>query len=102
MLEITNSAKEKIKTLPHTGFFKVEIQGGGCSGFEYKFSMPSEVLEGDHIIDLESVKVIVDKISSKYLNGAILDFKDDLMDSSFVINNPNANFSCKCGTSFSI
>jgi len=80
---------------------RVFVQGGGCSGMQYGFTFDEEVNEDDFDLDFDGVKVLVDSMSSQYLQGATIDFKDDLMGASFSINNPNAQTTCGCGSSFS-
>lgn len=80
---------------------RVFVQGGGCSGFSYGFTFDETVNEDDFRIEAE-VPVVVDGMSMQYLQGAEIDFKEDLMTSSFVINNPQATTTCGCGSSFSV
>ena len=80
---------------------RVFVQGGGCSGFQYGFTFDEEQNEDDFDFAYDDVKVLVDAMSMQYLQGASIDWKDDLMGSSFVINNPNATTTCGCGSSFS-
>ena len=81
---------------------RVFVQGGGCSGFQYGFTFDEAKNEDDFDFDYDGVKILVDSMSMQYLQGASIDFKDDLMGSSFVINNPNAQTTCGCGSSFSV
>ncbi|MFT5260610.1 MAG: iron-sulfur cluster insertion protein [Saprospiraceae bacterium] len=82
--------------------FRVYIQGGGCSGFQYGFQFDEETLPDDIVIDQDGVAVLVDPLSMQYLEDAEVDFKDDLLGSRFIVNNPNAATTCGCGSSFSI
>ncbi len=82
--------------------FRVFVQGGGCSGFQYGFQFEEESAEDDIEFDREGVKVVVDPLSLMYLGGAEVDFIDDLMGTRFVVNNPNASTTCGCGASFGI
>ncbi len=82
--------------------FRVYIQGGGCSGFQYGFQFDEETLPDDIVIDQNGVAVLVDPLSMQYLEDAEVDFKDDLLGSRFIVNNPNAATTCGCGSSFSI
>ena len=82
--------------------FRVYIQGGGCSGFQYGFQLDEETLPDDIVLDQYQVEVLVDPLSMQYLEDAEVDFKDDLLGSRFVVNNPNAATTCGCGSSFSI
>lgn len=81
---------------------RVFVQGGGCSGFSYGFTFDEVKNEDDFDFSYNTVTVLVDSISMQYLNGASIDYKEDLMGSSFVINNPQATTTCGCGSSFSI
>ena len=78
------------------------VQGGGCSGFNYGFTLDEEQNEDDFVIEESGVTVLVDSMSMQYLQGATIDYKEELMGSNFVINNPNATTTCGCGSSFSI
>ncbi|MCB1741650.1 MAG: iron-sulfur cluster insertion protein ErpA [Gammaproteobacteria bacterium] len=80
---------------------RVYIEGGGCSGFQYGFKFDAAA-EDDSIIECDGMKVVVDPLSLQYLGGAELDYREDLQGSRFVINNPNAQTTCGCGSSFSI
>jgi len=81
---------------------RVFVQGGGCSGFSYGFTFDEVKNEDDFDFSYDTVTVLVDSISMQYLNGASIDYKQDLMCSSFVIDNPQAQSSCGCGSSFSV
>jgi iron-sulfur cluster insertion protein len=81
---------------------RVFVQGGGCSGMSYGFTFEEVKNEDDFDFAYEEVKVVVDSMSMQYLQGATIDYKEDLMGSSFVINNPQAQTTCGCGSSFSI
>lgn len=102
----TPAAVEKIKEIlvdegSNTNL-RVFVQGGGCSGFSYGFMLDSDLTNEDFVCDLGSdVKVYIDSMSAQYLNGIKIDYKDDLVGSSFTIDNPNADSTCGCGSSFS-
>lgn len=81
---------------------RVFITGGGCSGFSYGFTFDDEIADDDAVIQREGVTLVVDAMSYPYLAGAEVDYKEDLMGSQFVVNNPNAASTCGCGNSFSI
>jgi iron-sulfur cluster insertion protein len=81
---------------------RVYIQGGGCSGFQYGFQFDQDVQEDDISIERSGIRLLVDMLSLQYLGGAEIDFKDDIMGSRFLVNNPNATTTCGCGSSFSI
>lgn len=107
MITITDSAKEKIKDLLYEEgnpklSLRTFVQGGGCSGFSYGFTFDEEVNEDDFEIPLDEFKVLVDSMSMQYLQGAEIDFKEDLQGSQFSIKNPNATTTCGCGSSFGV
>ena len=79
-------------------YFRITVQGGGCSGFKYDFSFDDKIKKNDIIFS----KTIIDENSLKIINGSIIDFKKELIGNSFVINNPQASSSCGCGLSFSV
>jgi iron-sulfur cluster insertion protein len=81
---------------------RVFVQGGGCSGFSYGFTLDEMQNEDDFDFAYEDVKVLVDSMSMQYLQGSSIDYKEDLMGASFVINNPQAQTTCGCGSSFSV
>ncbi len=80
---------------------RVYITGGGCSGFQYGFTFDEEVNDDDTQIEKGGVTVLIDSMSIQYLNGAEIDYKEDLSGAQFVIRNPNATTTCGCGSSFS-
>jgi iron-sulfur cluster assembly accessory protein len=106
MISLTTKAAEKVKgildqekaSLPQGGL-RIYVQGGGCSGFQYGMVL-DEVADGDEILEVQGVKVIVDPMSLRYLEGAEVDYKDDLLGGGFAIKNPNATSTCGCGHSF--
>ncbi|WOC17219.1 Iron-sulfur cluster insertion protein ErpA [Pseudochrobactrum sp. MP213Fo] len=81
---------------------RISVEGGGCSGFSYKFDLVNETNDDDLIIEKDGAKVLIDSISVPYIDGSIIDFIDDLMGQSFQINNPNVTSSCGCGVSFAL
>jgi iron-sulfur cluster insertion protein len=81
---------------------RVEVSAGGCSGFQYGFDLDKEVKDDDKLIEAHGIKVVVDEMSLKILNGAEVDYVDDLVGASFRIRIPNATASCGCGVSFSM
>lgn len=106
-LIFTDQAAAKVKKLieeeANPGLMlRVYVTGGGCSGFQYGFSFEEAEAEGDTRIVNDDVTLIVDPMSFQYLIGAEVDYKDDLEGSRFVINNPNAQTTCGCGSSFSV
>ena len=81
---------------------RVSVEGGGCSGFSYKFDLADEADEDDLVLEKGDARVLIDSLSLVYMGGSEIDFVDNLMGQSFQINNPNAIASCGCGTSFTI
>jgi iron-sulfur cluster assembly accessory protein len=81
---------------------RISVEGGGCSGFQYKFDIERAKAEDDLVIERDRAVVLVDPASVPFLAGSEVDFVDDLMGASFRVNNPNATASCGCGTSFSV
>jgi iron-sulfur cluster assembly accessory protein len=81
---------------------RVSVEGGGCSGFQYRFDVTREQAADDLVIEKDGATVLVDKVSLDYLAGSRLDFVDDLIGASFRVENPQASSSCGCGTSFSL
>jgi iron-sulfur cluster insertion protein len=107
MLTITESAKTRIIDIlygegnPNLSL-RSFVQGGGCSGFQYGFTLDEIQNEDDFVVDLGAFKVLVDSMSMMYMEGAEIDYKESLMSSEFIIKNPNAQSSCGCGSSFSV
>jgi len=93
---------EILKHEPQGTMLRVSVEGGGCSGFQYKFDMERTTAEDDILIRREDAAVLIDSVSLNYLAGSEIDFVDDLIGASFRINNPQAKASCGCGTSFSL
>ncbi len=81
---------------------RISVEGGGCSGFQYKFDLVPAAADDDVVLERSGAKVVIDQISMGYLAGSEIDFVDDLIGASFRVNNPKATASCGCGTSFSI
>ena len=79
---------------------RMYVQGGGCSGMSYGFTLDEVQNEDDWVIPAGSASILVDSMSMQYIAGAEVDYKDDLSGSQFVINNPNAETTCGCGSSF--
>jgi iron-sulfur cluster assembly protein len=104
MVTLTERAAEHVLALmredPEALALRVAVQGGGCSGLQYALGFDGEPQPGDEVADLHGVKVVVDRFSLPYLNGAEVDFVDGLMGQGFTVNNPNAVASCGCGSSF--
>jgi iron-sulfur cluster assembly accessory protein len=87
---------------PAGTMLRVSVAGGGCSGFQYKFDTERARAADDIVIERSGATVLIDPISLNYMAGSEIDFVDDLIGSSFKINNPNATASCGCGTSFAL
>src|SRR4051795_7502505 len=106
-ITISDSAARRIAALKaqeaaEGAFLRISVSGGGCSGFQYGLSFDETQNPDDHVFERGGVAVIVDDVSLDLLNGAEIDFVEDLMGASFQIRNPNAASSCGCGNSFSI
>jgi iron-sulfur cluster insertion protein len=81
---------------------RVYVTGGGCSGFQYGFAFDDQVAEDDLALQQHGVTLLVDSMSHQYLQGASIDFQEDLQGARFVVSNPNATATCGCGSSFAI
>ena len=81
---------------------RIEVRGGGCSGFSYGFRFDTEINADDLVIQEGDVTVLIDETSMQFLGGAEIDYVDDLMAAAFKIDNPNASSACGCGTSFAV
>ena len=100
-LEFTNSAKkqiEKITKSEEKKYFRISVQGGGCSGFKYNFSFDNKIENDDILFN----NAVIDKLSLEIIAGSTVDFKKEMIGESFSINNPKASASCGCGLSFSV
>ena len=93
---------EILKKEPTGAMLRVSVEGGGCSGFQYKFDIERAKAEDDLVLARDGAVVLIDPVSVNYMAGSQIDFVDDLIGQSFKINNPQATASCGCGTSFSI
>jgi len=107
MIEVTESAIAKIKDIlaeENNPSLKLRafVQGGGCSGFQYGFTLDEATNEDDFVIDKQDITILIDSMSMQYMTGASVDYKEDLTGSQFVIINPNATTTCGCGSSFSV
>lgn len=91
-----------LKSEPAGAMLRVSVEGGGCSGFQYKFDIAASAEVDDLKIERDGITVLVDEVSAPLLAGSELDFVTELMGQSFQIRNPNATASCGCGTSFSL
>lgn len=106
MITVTEQAVAKIQDILREENnpdlkLRVFVQGGGCSGFSYGFTLDEEQNEDDWDLEISGIKVLVDSMSGGYLQGATIDYKEDQYGASFSINNPQAVTTCGCGSSFS-
>ena len=101
-IEFTSSALKQIEKIVSENkgkkYFRISVQGGGCSGFKYNFSFDDNIEKDDLIFN----KTLIDKDSLEIINGSIVDYKKEMIGDSFTINNPKASSSCGCGLSFSV
>ena len=91
-----------LRNEPAGSMLRVSVEGGGCSGFQYRFDFVAAKADDDLVLARDGATVLVDPVSLEMLKGAELDFVDDLMGQSFRVKNPNAVASCGCGVSFSV
>jgi len=107
LLEFSDSAVQKLKSLQAEENnpdlkLRVSVYGGGCSGFQYTFSLDEEVKAVDRTVEKDGATLIIDQMSYNYLAGSTVDYTEGLEGAMFVVNNPNATSTCGCGASFSI
>jgi iron-sulfur cluster assembly protein len=106
MITVTPKAIEKIKQqfASHAvteGGLRLGVQGGGCSGLSYLFRLEKKARPTDNVLEFDGVRIFIDPKSRLYLEGTTLDYRESLIHSGFVFENPNAKKACGCGTSFS-
>jgi iron-sulfur cluster assembly protein len=105
MVQVTEKALERIRQILAKegvgGGLRLAVQGGGCSGLSYLFKIDTKERTSDHVFGCGDAKVLIDPKSFVYMDGLTLDYKESLIQSGFVIDNPNAKKTCSCGTSFS-
>jgi len=106
VINVTPKAIQKIKQAfanqgVSEGVLRLGVLGGGCSGLSYQFKFDSKERPTDKVFEFDGVKIVVDPKSLLYLHGMTLDYKESLIQSGFAFENPNAEKSCGCGTSFS-
>ncbi len=103
---VTDRAARRIAEIaagePTTPLLRVSVEGGGCSGFQYTFDLVSDKADDELVLEKSGATVLIDPLSVQYMDGAEIDFVDDLIGAAFKINNPVATASCGCGTSFSV
>jgi iron-sulfur cluster insertion protein len=93
---------ELVKSEPSGTLLRVSVEGGGCSGFQYRFDLVKETAPDDLLVERNGARVAIDPVSLGVVQGSEIDFVDDLIGAQFKIKNPNVTASCGCGTSFSI
>ena len=106
-VRLTDRAAKRIRDIvredPAEGsMLRLAVNGGGCSGFQYDFSLAAKPSEDDLVIEHDGAVVLIDPVSLDFLKGAEIDFADEMIGAAFRVNNPNATSSCGCGTSFSV
>jgi iron-sulfur cluster assembly accessory protein len=105
-VDLSDTAVKRIARIlsaePEGTSLRVSVEGGGCSGFQYKYDLVREQESDDLVIARDGASVLIDPVSLQYMSGSVIDFVDDLMGQSFQIRNPLAAAGCGCGTSFSI
>ena len=103
---LTASAAKRINAIlakqDGVDYLRVSVEGGGCSGFSYKFDFDKVANADDVVLERDGAKVLIDEMSLEFLKGSEIDFTTELIGAAFKINNPNATAACGCGTSFSI
>ena len=104
-INVSDAAAAKVKALLEQEGrddlqLRIAVQPGGCSGLRYQLFFDERTLDGDVVTDFDGVSVVVDRMSTPYLNGAVIDFVDTIEKQGFTIDNPNATGSCACGDSF--
>jgi iron-sulfur cluster insertion protein len=107
LLEFSDSAAARLKALQQEEnnpnlMLRVSVYGGGCSGFQYTFSLDEEVKGDDRTVEKDGLTLLIDQKSYQYLIGSEVDYTEGLEGAMFVVNNPNATSTCGCGASFSI
>lgn len=107
-IQLTDTAVEMVKvTREQEGMdasygLRVAVRGGGCSGFEYALDFEQEPRDNDTILEFDGLKVFIDMVSSRYLDGTEIDYVKGIMGAGFKFNNPKAVGTCGCGSSFSV
>ena len=106
MINLTTVAAGKVKEImsmqnPAPTALRVAVVGGGCSGFPYHMAFETQTNETDHVLEFDGLKVLVDQMSSMYLDGVEIDYIETLEGAGFKFNNPNVKSTCGCGSSFS-
>lgn len=104
-IELTERAAKRINAIldaEKAGVMRISVEGGGCSGFSYKFDLDDAATDDDTLLERDGAKVAIDSASLPFLADCTIDFSDDLIGETFRIDNPHATAACGCGVSFSI
>ncbi|PIW31295.1 MAG: iron-sulfur cluster assembly accessory protein [Rhodobacterales bacterium CG15_BIG_FIL_POST_REV_8_21_14_020_59_13] len=104
-IELTARAAKRITAILESekaGVMRISVEGGGCSGFSYKFGLDAAAADDDTVLERDGAKVAIDSASLPFLEDCTIDFADDLIGATFKIENPHATAACGCGVSFSI
>ncbi|MBB4285774.1 iron-sulfur cluster insertion protein ErpA [Roseospira goensis] len=106
-VSISEACARRVQTLiagegDESLMLRVIVDGGGCSGFQYRFDLDRVAADDDRVFEAHGVRVVIDEASLELLDGALIDYVEDLMAAAFTIRNPNATSTCGCGTSFSM
>ncbi|XP_043930560.1 iron-sulfur cluster assembly 2 homolog, mitochondrial [Protopterus annectens] len=103
-INLTNSCVKRLREITEgSEFLRVQVEGGGCSGFQYKFMLDTIVNEDDRVFEQDNARIVVDIDSLEFMKGATVDYSTELIRASFqVVNNPQAEHGCSCGSSFSV
>jgi len=105
-VRLTDRAASRIAQIAATdgsaAVLRLSVEGGGCSGFQYRFDLPADPAPDDTVVAQGNARLLVDAVSLPYVLGAEVDFVDDLIGAAFKVNNPNASSACGCGTSFAV
>ncbi len=105
VISMTEVAADKFKEMrdaeEHTDFnLRVQVVGGGCSGFQYKLAFDNETADDDEMCETNGVTVVIDPMSARFVEGAVIDYVETMMGAGFKVENPNATGTCGCGSSF--